>query len=71
MTKHEPGVYPAIPVQDYRVGPIEDIAVHYFRINRAVEQKATRNKQHEDNTRAAKLDFMLDLKTLIKETAVD
>ena len=71
MTIHEPGAYPAIPVQDYRDGPIEDIAVHYVRINRVVEQKATRNKQQEDNSRAAELDFMLDLETLIKETTAD
>ena len=35
------------------------------------EQKATRNKQQEDNIRAAELDFVLDLETLIKETAAD
>ena len=62
VTTHEPGAYPAIPVLEYRDGPIEDIAVHYVRINRVVEQKAARNKQQEDNTRAAELDFMLDLK---------
>ena len=61
VTIHEPGVYPAIPVQEHRDGTIEDIAVHYVRINRVVEQKATRNKQQEDNIRAAELDFMLDL----------
>ena len=71
MTIHEPGAYLAIPVQDYRDGPIEDIAIHYVRINRVVEQKATRNKQQEDNIRAAELDFMLDSETLIKETAAD
>ena len=36
-----------------------------------MEQKATRNKQHDDNVRAAELDFMRDLETLIKETAAD
>ena len=71
MTIHEPGAYPAIPVQEYRDGPIEDKPVHYVRINRVVEQKATRNKQQEDNFRAAELDFMLDLETLIEETAAD
>ena len=71
VTIHEPGAYPAIPVQDYRDGPIEDIAVHYVRINRVVEQKATRSKQQEDNIRAAELDLMLDLETFIKETAAD
>ena len=35
------------------------------------EQKATRNKQQEDKIRAAELDLMLDLETLIKETAAD
>ena len=71
VTTHEPGAYCAIPVQEYRDGPIEDIAVHYVRINGVVEQKAARNKQQEDNIRAAELDFMLDLETLIKETAAD
>ena len=68
MTTHEPGAYPAIPVQEYRDGPIDDIAVHYVQINRVVEQEAARNKQQEDNIRAAELDVMLDLETLIKET---
>ena len=71
MTKQEPGAYRAIPVQDYRDGPIEDIAVHYVRINRVVEGKTTRKKQQEDNIRAAELDFMLDLEALVKETAAD
>ena len=44
VTTNEPGAYPPIPVQEYRDGPIEDIAVHYVRINRVVEQKAARNK---------------------------
>ena len=39
----EPGAYPAIPVQEFRDGPIEEIAVHFVRINRVVENKATRN----------------------------
>ena len=67
----EPGSYPAIPVQEYREGPIEGIAVHYVRINKVIETKAPRNGQQEDNIRAAELDFMLDLETLIKETAAD
>ena len=67
----EPGSYPAIPVQDYRKGPIEVIAVHYVRINKVIEPKAPRNRQQEDNIRAAEPDFMLDLETLIKETAAD
>ena len=67
----EPGSYPAIPVQEYREGPIEEIAVHYVRINKVIETKAPRNRQQEDNIRAAELDFMLDLETLIKETAPD
>ena len=45
--------------------------VHYVRTNREVEGKATRNKQQEDNVRSAELDFMLDLETLIKETAAN
>ena len=48
VTIHEPGAYPAIPVQDYREGPFQDIAVHYVRINRVVEQKTTRNKQQHE-----------------------
>ena len=71
VTIHKTGAYPAIPVQDYRDDPIEDIAVHYVRINRVVEQKATRNKQQKDNIRAAELDFMMDLETLIEETAAE
>ena len=67
----EPGSYPAILVEDYREGPIEEIAVQYVRINKVIETKAPRNRQQEDNIRAADLDFMLDLETLIKETAAD
>ena len=67
----EPGSYPAIPVQDYRDGPIEEIVVHYVRINKVIETKAPRNRQQEDNIRAEELDFMLDLETRIKETAAD
>ena len=68
---YEPGAYPAIPLQEYRDSPIEEIAVHHVRINRIVETKAKRKKQQEDNVRSAELDFMLDLETLIKETAAD
>ena len=71
VATHEPGAYPAIPVQEYRDGPIKEIAVHYVRINRIVEQKAKRNRQQEDNIRSAELDFMLDLETLLKDTAAD
>ena len=71
VATHEPGAYPAIPFQEYRDGPIEEIAVHSVRINRKVEQKAKRNKQQEDKIRSAELDFMLDLETLIKETTAD
>ena len=71
ITTHEPGTYPAIPVQEYRDGPIEEIVVHYVRINRVVEEKAKRNKQLEDNVRSAELDFMLQLETIIRETAAD
>ena len=71
MATHGPGVYPAIPVQEYCDGPIGEIAVHYVRINYIVEEKAKRNKQQEDNVRSAELDFMLDLETLIKKTAAD
>ena len=66
-----PGSYSAIPVLVYRDGPIEEIAVHYVRINNIIETKAARNCQQEDNIRSAELDFMLDLETLIKETAAD
>ena len=71
VATHEPGAYHAIPVQEYRDGPIEEIAVHYVRINRVVETKAKRNKEQEDNVRSVELDFMLDLETLIKETTAD
>ena len=67
----ESGSYPAIPVLEYRDGPIEEITVHYVRINKVIETKAPRNRQQEDNIRSAELDFMLDLETLIKETAAD
>ena len=67
----EPGTYPAIPGQEYRDGPIEEIAVHYVRINKVIETKAPRNRLQEDNIRSAEFDFMLDLETLIKETAAD
>ena len=50
---------------------MEEIAVHYVRINCVVVEKAKRNKQQEDNVRSAELDFMLDLETIIKETATD
>ena len=60
-----------IPVQEFRGRPIKEIAVRYVRINRVIENKAIRNKKQEDNVRAAELDFMLDLETLIKETAAD
>ena len=33
VTTQEPGAYPAIPVQEFRDGPIEEIAVRYVRIN--------------------------------------
>ena len=71
MATREPEAYPAIPVQEYIDGPIEEIAVHYVRINRIVEKKTKRNRQQEYNIRSAELDFMLDLETLIKETAAD
>ena len=58
----EPGSCPAIPVQDYRDGPIEEIAVHYVRINNVIKTKAPRNRQQEDNIRAAELDFCLTWK---------
>ena len=71
MATHELGAYPAISVKEYSDGSIEEIAVHYVRINRIVEEKAKRNKQQEGNVRSAELDFTLDLETLIKETAAD
>ena len=58
-------------MQEYRDGLIEEIAVHYVRINKIIETKAPRHRQQEDNIRSAELDFMLDLETLIKETAAD
>ena len=70
-TTKEPGSYPAIKVHEYRDGPIEEIAVHYVRINKIVENKQPRIRTQEDNVRTAELDFMLDLETLIKETSAD
>ena len=67
VTTQDQGAYPAIPVQEYRDGPIEEIAVHYVRINCIIEKRAARNRQQEDNVRSAELDLMLDLETLIKE----
>ena len=60
VTTQEPGAYPAIPVQEFRDGPIEEIAVRYVRIDGVKENKTVRNKKQEDNIRAAELDFMLD-----------
>ena len=40
VATHEPGAYPALPVQEYREGPIEEIAVHYVRINCIIEKKS-------------------------------
>ena len=71
VTTQEPGAYPAISVQHFRDGPIEEIAARYVRINRVLKNKAVRNEKQEDNVRVAELDFILDLETLIKETAVD
>ena len=42
-----------------------------MRINKIIETKAPRNRQQEDNIRSAELGFLLDMETLIKETAVD
>ena len=66
----KPGSYPAIPVHEYRDGPIEEI-VHYVRINKIAGNKQPRNRTQEDSNRTAELKFMLDLETLIKETSVD
>ena len=71
VTTQEPGSYPAIAVHKYRDGPIEDRAVHYVQSSKLIVTKATRNRQQEDNIRSAELDFMLDLETLINETAAD
>ena len=71
VATHEPGACPTIPVQEYRDGPIEEIAAHYVSINRVVEEKAKRNKQQDDNIGSAEMDFMLDLETIIKETAAN
>ena len=67
----EPGTYQAIPVQEYGDVPIDEIAVHYVRINRVVEEKAKRNEQQEHNVRSAELYCMLGLETIINETAAD
>ena len=51
VATHELGAYHAIPVQEYRDCPIEEIAVHYVSINHVVEEKAKRKKQQEDDVR--------------------
>ena len=38
VATHETGAYPAIPVEDYRNLPIEEIAVHCLIMNRVVEE---------------------------------
>ena len=53
----EPGAYPSIPVQDFRDGPIEEIAARYVRINRVIENEDVRNEKQEDNVRAAELNI--------------
>ena len=69
LATHEPGAYPAKPVQDSRHDPIEETAIHYVRRTHIVKEKVNRDKQQEDNVRAAEMDFMLDLERLIKETS--
>ena len=51
VTTKASGAYPAIPVQQNRHGPIEEITVHNVRINRVIENRAARNQQQEDNVR--------------------
>ena len=58
---------PQYPVKEYRDGLIDEIAVHYVKLSRVVEEKAKRNKHQEDNVRSAELDFLLDLETLIEK----
>ena len=73
VTTQELGAYPAISVNEYRDGPIEEIVVHYVRINhssgKTIENKAVGNRQQEENIQSAELDSMLDFETLLKETA--
>ena len=72
VTTQEMGAYPGISLKAYRDGPVEEIAVHYVRINRIIKNQAKCNRQEEENVRSAELDFMLfHLETLIKETAAD
>ena len=51
VTTQDPGEYPAIPVQDFRDGPIEEIAVRFVRINRVIEKngcwKEETGRQHQ------------------------
>ena len=53
VTTQEPGAHPVIFVQGYRDDPIEEIAVHYVRINRIIENEAVQNRQQEENVRSA------------------
>ena len=71
VTTQEPGAFPAVPVQKYRDLLLEEIAVHNVRINRIINNRAVRNRQQEENVRSAELELMLDLETLMKETAAD
>ena len=64
LTMKEPGSYPAIPVHEYREGPIEEIAVHQVRINKIEEKKQPRNEVQDDNSRSAALHSMLDVHTV-------
>ena len=50
-TTQEPGAYPAIRIQEYRDGPTAEIAFYNERMNRIVENKATRNRLQEENVR--------------------
>ena len=58
----EPGAYPAFPVQQFRDGPVEEIAVQYVRINWVVENKATGNKNKKTTSERQNWTFCSILK---------
>ena len=61
--------YPAVKVHEYGDG--ESKIISYIRINRVAETNFTSTQRAEENVRKAEMDFMLDLQSIIKETAAD
>ena len=68
VATHEPGVCRAIPVKEYRDGPIEERAVHYVRKK---PRRRREGKTKQTARASAEVDFLLDLETVTNETAAD